>query len=397
MFIKWILWLVSLLRKAKKPLFYRGLVPISGDPITNGHIDLIRRAAQNCLTLIVLIANNEEKVGKYTFLLEERLSMAKRALVSLKNVEVLSSDGLLVDVFMREGCDVVFRGIRNEQDREYELQQMRYNNLLFPGFSEHVNFLPARQELSEISSSLVKALVLQGVDVSAYVPLFIKAALEKRLREQIFVGITGEIASGKTWVATQLTQRLGGVYINFDEIIREFYDQQTPGAQLVRNELTRLFGPEVLVQEGTRVDRQILKTRIFSHPSSGEMIKMVESLTAPHVMRLYRQKLTRAKGLVIVEWAQMAKMGMSPLVNNNVIVVESADLEVFLEKREIDSGTFNRVLSHQWSAQHQRDLLKIVADRDEYGDIMLYQNYLDPERSNTSLTELEEFVRGLNS
>src|SRR3989338_10410602 len=108
---------------------------------------------------------------------------------------------------------------------------MRYNNLLLPGFDKQIRFLSARQELSEISSSLVKALVLQGVNVSPYVPVFIKSALEKRLRGQTFVGVVGGIASGKTWVAQRLADRLGGGYINFDEIIRELYDEQSQGAQ----------------------------------------------------------------------------------------------------------------------------------------------------------------------
>jgi pantetheine-phosphate adenylyltransferase len=396
MFRDFLFWLLSLLHIVRHPQFKRGLVPISADPITNGHIDLIRRAAKRCSTLVVLIANNEAKAGNYTFTLEERLSMARQALVSLKNVEVIASSGLLVDVFIQEDCDVVFRGIRNRQDREYETQQMKYNNLLLPGFDKQIRFLPARQELSEISSSLVKALVLQGVNVSPYVPVFIKAALEKRLREQTFVGVVGGIASGKTWVAQRIAERLAGVYINFDEIIRELYDEQSPGAQAIRDELARLFGADVLSDNGTRVDRQVLKTRIFSHPSSGDMVKRVEILTTPYVMKLYRQKLSLAKGFVIVEWAQMAKMGKSPLVNNCCVVVEAVNRETFLEKRGIDTATFHRVSSHQWTTQHQVEALQSTVDRDEYGQVYLYQNDPNPERSEEGLLDLEAFVRDLN-
>ena len=132
-------WLLGVLGFVR-PQFKRGLVPISADPMTNGHIDLIRRAAKRCETLVVLIANNGSKLGKYTFSLEQRLEMARRALASLDNVKVIASDGLLVDSGLFQGCDVVFRGIRNRQDREYELQQMRFNGLLEPGFVQKIRF-----------------------------------------------------------------------------------------------------------------------------------------------------------------------------------------------------------------------------------------------------------------
>jgi len=376
-------------------LFDRGLVPISGDPVTNGHVDLIVRASRKCKTLVVLVANNEAKTDKYLFSLEERLEIARRALSHLPNVEVVASSGLLVDVFMEQGCDRVFRGIRNEEDRAYELHLASLNNTLFPGFGEKFEFLLAPPELTHVSSSLVKGLVLQRVDVSRFVPIFIKALLEVRLRGQTMIGITGGIASGKTWVGKQLAYRLGGTYLNFDDLIRELYEESSRGAQMVRNELAKLFGSDVLSGDGIYVDRDVLKRRIFTHSSSDEMMKKVVELTSPHVMRLYRQKLTQAKGFVIVEWAQMAQMEMSYLVNHQVIVVESADREMFLEKRGIDQETFTRVSSHQWGAQRQVEALQTVIDRDGYGKVLSYENHYDPVQSDEGLAGLVDTIRGL--
>ena len=254
----------------------------------------------------------------------------------------------------------------------------------------------ARRKLAEVSSTLVKEFVRMGVDVSPYVPLFIKAVLEKKLRGQVLIGIAGGIASGKTWVAQRLAERLEGTYINFDVLIRELYNEQSKGSQIVREKLVAWFGPEVLCDGGSRVDREILKARMFGHPSSKEMVQKVVELTTPHVMRLYRCKLNEANGFVLVEWALMAKMGMGGMVNNHVIVVDAVDRDIALKERGIDSTAFARVSTHQWGAQQQMEALRDAVDRDGYGQVLLYRNDRDPERSAAGLTDLEAFVRSLN-
>ncbi|MBL7058194.1 adenylyltransferase/cytidyltransferase family protein [Patescibacteria group bacterium] len=96
------------------------MVSLSADPIHYGHIDLITQAKEKCDELIVWVAMNDNK--KPIFNLEERLVMVKKAinLANIYNVLAIASDEMLVDVYMREGCDVLFRGIRDEKDRQYE-------------------------------------------------------------------------------------------------------------------------------------------------------------------------------------------------------------------------------------------------------------------------------------
>ena len=372
-----------------------GLLPLSADPITFGHIDLITRAASRCDTLIVLIADNDAKRGRYTFTLTERVAMTRRALNTLKNVEVHSSTGLLVDAFIQYGCERVFRGIRNETDQAYEAQQMAYHDLLLPGFSEHVEFLPARQELREISSSLVKALTTHHVDISPFVPLFVKAVLEERLLGRHLIGITGEMASGKSYVAGELATRLGATHINFDQLIRDLYVEATPGAQKVRDTLATLLGPDVLMADGKEVDRDALKARLFDPHCPNETRSQIHALTTPHVLRLYRKALAQAKGLVIVEWAQLAEMNMSAMVSGNAIVVEATDRKALADKRKIDATTLKRIGKHQWSAQQKIEVLQATAERHSHGHVIHYLNDLDPKRSARGLDRLAETLKTL--
>jgi len=96
----------------------RALYALSGDPITHGHLDIIQRAAKAFDQLIVAIGINQLK--NYLFSLEEREEMARRSLANLKNVKVSSFTGLLVDFAYENNVDVIVKGVRSNQDFEYE-------------------------------------------------------------------------------------------------------------------------------------------------------------------------------------------------------------------------------------------------------------------------------------
>ena len=299
----------------------------------------------------------------------------------------------MVDVFLREGCDAVFRGIRNDVDRTYEESQMRYHDLILPGFSQRVVYLPARPELRDISSSLVKAFVAHYVDVSRFVPLLVKARLEEVIVGQVLMGVTGTMASGKSYVAAQLAERLGGVCVNFDELLRELYVEDSPGAQLVRDRLAELLGPDVLSQDGKSVERQTLKTRMFDPHCSDDVRQTVNDLTIVHVLRLYREHLKRARGVVLVEWAQLAEMGLAHLVNNRVIVVDSPDRQALLHKRNIDQETFDHIAVHQWDVGRKVTALEGSVAHDGFGAVVVYENHLDSEHSQRGLDHLAQHIQ----
>lgn len=153
------------------------LFPGSFDPFTRGHQNIARRAAKICDKLYVVVMNNRKKT--YAFDLEERVNMCKLALQDLDNVEVVGSDGLLVDLFKELGCNAVVRGIRSESDYRYEAEMALANKLLCPDYD--VTLLLCRSDLTLISSSIVKEVAHYGGDISGMVPAPILSIVEERL------------------------------------------------------------------------------------------------------------------------------------------------------------------------------------------------------------------------
>ena len=144
----------------------KALVCGSFDPVTNGHIDLIKRAAGMFESVIVGIFVNSEK--KYMFPIDIRRDMLKIATEEIKNVEIDISEGYVADYVKEHGIGVIVKGVRNSVDYEYELRMAKYNKEHAPN-TETV-FLPASDETESLSSSLVKKLFASGEDISRYVP-----------------------------------------------------------------------------------------------------------------------------------------------------------------------------------------------------------------------------------
>ena len=151
----------------------------SFDPFTRGHRDIARRASKICDKLYVVVMNNSKK--NYLFSLDERVQMAKEVLNEYENIEVLGSDGLLVDIFKDLGCNAVVRGIRSESDFRFEAEMALANRMLYSGYD--VTLLPCRDDLSLISSSIVKEVGSYGGDISGMVPAQIVETVNERLRK----------------------------------------------------------------------------------------------------------------------------------------------------------------------------------------------------------------------
>ncbi len=148
------------------------LYPGTFDPITNGHIDLVQRAAKLFDTVIVAIASSSKKNPKFS--LEKRIELAKQVLSNCPNVEVKGFDFLLIDFARQQKATVLIRGLRAVSDFEYEFQLASMNRHLAPDI-ESVFLMPA-DEYSFISSSLVKEVATLGGDVSNFVhPIVFKA------------------------------------------------------------------------------------------------------------------------------------------------------------------------------------------------------------------------------
>ena len=155
----------------------RAIYPGSFDPVTNGHIDIIRRAAQISDELIVGVLQNKAKTPLFS--VEERVSILKEATKDLPNVSVDSFNGLLVNYAKQKGIGISVRGLRAITDFEYELQIAQTNSKLSHGELDTV-FLTTSLEYSYLSSSGVKEIAAFHGDISQCVPDFVaKLVYEK--------------------------------------------------------------------------------------------------------------------------------------------------------------------------------------------------------------------------
>ncbi|TRY14632.1 pantetheine-phosphate adenylyltransferase [Shewanella hanedai] len=154
----------------------RAIYPGTFDPVTNGHADLIERAAKLFKHVVIGIAANPSKQPRFS--LDERVQLLKLVTAHLDNVEVVGFSGLLVDFAKDQQASVLVRGLRAVSDFEYEFQLANMNRRLSPDL-ESV-FLTPSEENSFISSTLVKEVALHGGDVSQFVhPEVSKALLSK--------------------------------------------------------------------------------------------------------------------------------------------------------------------------------------------------------------------------
>lgn len=154
----------------------RAIYPGTFDPVTNGHADLIERAAKLFKHVVIGIALNPSK--KPRFSLDERVELLKTVTAHLDNVEVVGFSGLLVDFAKDQQASVLVRGLRAVSDFEYEFQLANMNRRLSPDL-ESVFLTPA-EENSFISSTLVKEVAHHGGDVSQFVHIDVANALIKK-------------------------------------------------------------------------------------------------------------------------------------------------------------------------------------------------------------------------
>ncbi|SKA51981.1 pantetheine-phosphate adenylyltransferase [Enterovibrio nigricans] len=162
-----------------KKALTRVIYPGTFDPITNGHVDLVERAASMFDEVVVGIAASPSK--KPLFELKERVALAKEVTAHLDNVSVVGFSGLLVDFAKKYDANILVRGLRAVSDFEYEFQLANMNRRLMPEL-ESV-FLTPSEENSFISSTLVKEVALHGGDTSGFVHPTVLAALKERLNK----------------------------------------------------------------------------------------------------------------------------------------------------------------------------------------------------------------------
>lgn len=154
------------------------IYPGSFDPLTNGHLDLVHRAARLFDRVIVAVAASEVKAPLFT--IEERVALIRRSVMTIPNVEVDAFSGLLVHYVEKHDGQAVIRGLRAVSDFEFEFQLALMNRKL----NQRVEtiFMMPKESYTFVSSRLVKEIAQLGGDVSAFVPTHVKSALARKLK-----------------------------------------------------------------------------------------------------------------------------------------------------------------------------------------------------------------------
>ena len=154
------------------------IYPGSFDPLTNGHLDVVQRAAKLFDRVIVAVANNDSKRPLFT--LAKRLELVRTAVSHLPHVEADSFDNLLIEYVEQQKAQAVVRGLRAVSDFEFEFQLALMNRKL----NEHIEtiFMMPKDTYTFLSSRIVKEIAALGGDVSPFVPPHVKAALLEKLK-----------------------------------------------------------------------------------------------------------------------------------------------------------------------------------------------------------------------
>lgn len=154
--------------------------PGTFNPITNGHADLIKRAARLFDHVIVAVGINRQKTPNVAA--ERRVALAREVLADLENVEVCAFDSLLIDFVRERNANVILRGLRTVADFEYEFQLVGMNRAMDPTIE--TIFMAPEEHLSFISSTLVREIASYGGDISRFVHPSVAKSMREEQREQ---------------------------------------------------------------------------------------------------------------------------------------------------------------------------------------------------------------------
>jgi pantetheine-phosphate adenylyltransferase/dephospho-CoA kinase len=371
----------------------KAIYAFSGDPITYGHIDIVKRAARIFNELIIAIGDNSEK--KYMFSLEEREDMARRVLANIPNVKVVSFKGLLVDYAYESGVKLIVKGLRDIEDYNYEvlLHQLGESQKL----GVETLLIPARQNLAHVSSSAVKALQQAQGMIHEYVPLYVKQKLESTISDQYIVEVTGEIGSGKTYISKELEKFVRGKgiechHIDFDKVIVQkiLCELEGDSYQKVRDQLFDIFGKGIRLDNGM-VNKKELGELVFG--AREKLIILNEVMRLPILNRL-RKEIYGKKGLIILDAALFAEVDMLFLSNNNVILTQCNrnSQEIRLLDRDLNKEQVQRRIDSQFNYEGKKAIIEKQIKEHNQGHLWIYENSLASDSTQWGV-KFEEILK----
>ncbi len=382
----------------------KALFPLSGDPITNGHLNIIERASKWVKEIVVVVLKNDSKPSILT--LKERVEIVELCLKSrgLKNISVDAYNGLLSDYATRTGILHIIRGIRNANDLEYEIFLESGHKRQNPKL-EIIYFLSDSQHRTT-SSSIARAILNRGGQIKDYVPLQAKQAMEERLMGQHKLIVTGGIACGKSYITEKLAASLtqDGYQtqnIDFDALVRHIYQGLAKGEYFsLAREMVDYLGQSIL--DGKYISQKKVSQEVFS-PSdhqnqkinSEEKLQVLLNLLRPYINSLYHEELATQRGLIFLNIPLAGESQILYESNNNVLLVTS-NLEMqekrLAEKRGISKKEARLRIERAGTSEVKKKFIKAILNREKVGKLIIFENDQDDDSNQERIEELKEKI-----
>lgn len=325
-------------------IYKKGLLPLSADPVTYGHLDLIQKAASDCTELLVAMLPNPGKAA--TLPEKERLALLDECVrdLGLPHVRVLLAEGTTTDIYLQEDCDVVFRGVRDPEEHAYEVRQAQYHQMAVPGVDLRFHFVHASPKWAHVQSSVVRSFASNNLPSIDMAPMKVQARLWRHLNSQKILGVSGVPGCGKSAVIQAIVgvvqaSGLGVTVVDMKALDAELMGDTSPGGVAFRK---RLEGSAILFDKDT------------------------EALRRAHLHRLLRSKIKGKKGLILVEGSFLVEDKQLSWVCNNMLFVQSS-LEVAATPPHRTENTLEAKILEATGIQAQ----------DKYGTLMTYEHVLD--------------------
>jgi pantetheine-phosphate adenylyltransferase len=342
----------------------------SADPITYGHINIVERMSRCFERCIVGIGRNPLK--NYTFSLDVRRQLATQSLKHLPNVEVLAFDGMMVDFAYEQGAKVIIKGVRNATDVDYEQTLHLVGVSQEMGIDTHLLF--ADPKLSHVSSSVVKAMQIEQGFIHDYVPPVVKAAVEAKIANQLIIGVTGSIASGKTSLCTELIKQAEALsipahHINIDQIAHELLEGNNIAASLfeeIKSQLLDLLGQEILVDR--KISRTLIATKIFSDST---LLRQFNQILEKPMSMLLRRSLKAKQGVILLDSALLLDVDWLQLINYRCVlcfVNEELQRSRMQERGYSDEQQQQRLLSQYSNSEKEQKIIQAI-EKTGYGKL----------------------------
>ena len=360
----------------------------SFDPVTYGHMDIIKRACAMFPYVEIAVGENPNK--KYMFSHEERVKMVETALnllgssvsgkVGLARYPVRS---LTADHARMYGFDVIIKGARTNQDFDYE--RLIHEVSLTQQHKLETVLLFSSANLSHVSSSAVKELAKYQGLIHKYVPIHVKAGIENKLDKRI-IGVTGTIGSGKSTLCKKMVMDFGAHHVNMDVIAHELLTSNLPIAMETREKVKEAFGT---------LDRKVLGETVFANESD---LKLLNSIYREPMLTMLRDKLSTLKGPIVLEGALLVELDWLFLCNNRVIVVKTPSKQEHvtrLSSRGYSSDQMERRINSQYTYDEKYGSITAAIGKDLYGKCIVVDTE-DVNNVAAKMIEIGHFVRGEN-